>query len=195
MGFDVYGLNPINTMGIEKPVHPTGLWDAPKEVQNTHWKAVDAYAKAVPGDYWRSNVWWWRTLWTYTCEVCQDVMSDKHMDAGSSNDGMTVPKTTAIRMAKKLKKAEDSGVHTKYEKNHTKWMKALPKEKCFICDGVGLRMDNLGMDERKKDPTYKCNGCQGEGYKRSFMANYPFKAEVAVDFRKFIEQSGGFQVW
>lgn len=34
---------------------------------------------------------------------------------------------------------------------------------CGICRGTGLRMDELGINERKQDPEYTCNGCNGEG--------------------------------
>jgi len=194
MGFDVYGLNPINKLNVERPIFPEGFSDLSEEAKEAYWIELDAYEKAVPGNYWRSNVWWWRTLWAYTCEVCQDVMTVKHMDAGADNSGNTVPKTTAVKMVRKLKKAEKNKYHEEYEKNHTKWMNQLPEENCHCCDGTGLRNDKLGREARKEDPNYTCNGCRGKGTTKSFMANYPFKAEVAVQFRKFIEESGGFQV-
>jgi len=36
-------------------------------------------------------------------------------------------------------------------------------ETCMVCAGSGSRDDKLGRDARAKDPSYKCNGCQGEG--------------------------------
>ena len=36
-------------------------------------------------------------------------------------------------------------------------------EDCFVCKGSGLRNDELGRQQREKDPTYKCNGCNGAG--------------------------------
>lgn len=36
-------------------------------------------------------------------------------------------------------------------------------EKCDICGGTGKRNDELGIEARKKDPTYTCNGCEGKG--------------------------------
>ena len=32
-------------------------------------------------------------------------------------------------------------------------------ERCWLCNGTGLRSDALGIDERKRDPSYTCNGC------------------------------------
>lgn len=36
-------------------------------------------------------------------------------------------------------------------------------EACFICNGSGMRMDVLGVDARKSNPDYTCNGCDGKG--------------------------------
>lgn len=36
-------------------------------------------------------------------------------------------------------------------------------ETCTICNGTGMRTDNVGNDIRSKDPNYKCNGCDGNG--------------------------------
>lgn len=194
MGFDLYGLNPINEMNMDKPIFPAD-WSKLSEVERDEYsKNMNMYEKAVPGDYWRSNVWWWRTLWSYTCEVCEDVMTMSHIDAGSYNDGVKIPKTTASRMVIKLKKAEKKGYHKKYEQDHKQWMEELPKEDCYCCDGTGIRNDKIGKEARIQDPNYTCNGCQGEGKKQNFMASYPFSWKVAIQFRKFIEQSGGFQI-
>ena len=34
---------------------------------------------------------------------------------------------------------------------------------CQICNGTGLRNDELGKEARENDPSYTCNGCQGTG--------------------------------
>tara|TARA_R110002051_G_scaffold145245_3_gene218256 strand:- start:22417 stop:23004 length:588 start_codon:yes stop_codon:yes gene_type:complete len=194
MGFDIYGLNPINETNVEKPIFPRDFNKLSDDEKNGYWDSRDAYEEAVPGDYWRSNVWWWRTLWAYTCEVCADVMTVTHMDAGSFNNGDKIPKTTAKRMVIKLKNAEAKGYHKKYEETHQEWMEKLPKDECNQCHTTGFRTDKIGRDARRKDPHYTCNGCDGKGYTKNFMASYPFSSEIAVSFRKFIQQSGGFQI-
>lgn len=45
----------------------------------------------------------------------------------------------------------------KPEENPNNW------EKCFICNGTGMRMDDLGIKARKENPDYSCNGCNGKG--------------------------------
>lgn len=37
------------------------------------------------------------------------------------------------------------------------------RKPCFTCGGSGFRTDPIGEDQRKKDPDFKCNGCEGEG--------------------------------
>jgi hypothetical protein len=34
---------------------------------------------------------------------------------------------------------------------------------CWLCEGTGKRNDELGREFRLKDPSYTCNGCNGEG--------------------------------
>ncbi len=36
-------------------------------------------------------------------------------------------------------------------------------EVCFICEGTGMRNDEIGMAQRQVHPEYKCNGCNGDG--------------------------------
>lgn len=36
-------------------------------------------------------------------------------------------------------------------------------EDCFLCNGTGKRDDELGREQRLKDPDYTCNGCKGKG--------------------------------
>lgn len=36
-------------------------------------------------------------------------------------------------------------------------------KQCWLCNGGGLRNDALGLEHRRTDPTYTCNGCGGTG--------------------------------
>lgn len=36
-------------------------------------------------------------------------------------------------------------------------------QKCFVCQGTGLRNDKLGLEARANNPEYTCNGCNGDG--------------------------------
>src|SRR5262245_9441235 len=37
---------------------------------------------------------------------------------------------------------------------------------CSVCDGSGLREDLLGQNERLRNPSFTCNGCNGKGTHR-----------------------------
>jgi hypothetical protein len=52
------------------------------------------------------------------------------------------------------------------------------KEKCPLCNGTGLRSDKIGIEARKSDPEYKCNGCQGSGIRSKWATDY---ARIAGD--------------
>lgn len=43
---------------------------------------------------------------------------------------------------------------------------------CDLCNGTGMRNDQLGLDLRKQDPTYKCNGCSGKGKEVVWPTNF-----------------------
>jgi len=45
------------------------------------------------------------------------------------------------------------------------------QERCFLCYGSGKRCDEIGNDQRVKDPSYTCNGCRGTG----MTAKWPSK--------------------
>lgn len=46
------------------------------------------------------------------------------------------------------------------------------QEKCFLCNGSGMRNDSLGCEARAEDPSYTCNGCDGKGYHPSWPTNW-----------------------
>ena len=152
MGFDVYGLSPkVNT---EKPESVSKYEDNDGWVQwqsmnrkdtEEYFQADQKYKSDNPGIYFRSNVWWWRTLWDYTCEVCYDILSEDDINGGQFNDGHKLSKTKVNKMVKAMKEAETDGFLNEFEANH-------------------------------EDSTY------------------PFSVDVAIDFRKFIEESGGIEI-
>ena len=79
-------------------------------------------------------------------------------------------------------------------------------EKCYLCEGTGLRNDEIGEKDRAKNPDYGCNGChlsysEGKtaklpngkpalGMKRKFDnaptgTNVAFMKDIAKDFKPF----------
>jgi len=45
-------------------------------------------------------------------------------------------------------------------------------ETCWLCQGTGMRKDALGAEERRRDPAYTCNGCEGKGKSVKFPTQW-----------------------
>ena len=185
MGFDLYGLNPKGD--IPKPVITD--WEDDNQAS-----AFFKYQDETPGSYFRANVWWWRPLWQYVTVACYDILTEKDMERGDYNDGHRISKTKANRIASRLKKLDKDGSIMKYESEYKAYLKSLPREDCNICEGTGVREDEIGRKAREKDEEYKCNGCLGEGKRDNFGTHYPFESEEVIRFAEFCEQSGGFEI-
>ena len=185
MGFDLYGLNPKGD--IPKPV----ITDWQDEKQT---KDFFKYQNETPGSYFRANVWYWRPLWQYVTVACEDILTEKDMERGEYNDGHRISKTKANRIASRLKNADKNGEIMKYESEYKAYLKSLPEEDCNICEGTGVREDEIGKEAREKNEEYKCNGCLGEGKRDNFGTHYPFESEEVMRFAEFCEQSGGFEI-
>ena len=197
MGFDLYGLNPNNP---KKAVKPKLDWSkATEEEQKEHFKKVDEYQSQVVGDYFRSNVWWWRPLAdyiiTYTNCVCED-----DVEKWGYNDGHKVSEEEAKAIAKQLthlikightkKHAEEYERERKKQENFNKRiekkLKAFEKsvEKKMGKDNVAPN-DYSEEDKKKWDSLYE---------KKSWGANYPFSVNHVTQFIEFAENSGGFEI-
>ena len=146
------------------------------------------------GDYFRANVWWWRPLWQYVSITCEDILTENDMERGSYNDGHRISKTKANRIASRLKIADKNGEIMKYELEYKKYLKSLPEEECHICNGEGMRNDEIGKEARNKNSAYTCNGCDGQGVTSNFNTHYPFESEEVMRFAEFCKESGGFEI-
>ena len=153
MGYDVYGndpiINEIQPVILNKPFN-----EVTKKERDAYFEAQRNHEKINPGIYFRNNVWFWRPLWNFVCEVCQDFLSQKDMNKGCSNSGEVISKTKAKKIAKKLFQCQQDGVIEEYGKMYR-------------------------VTQKKA----------GE-----YAEMYPFSEENVVDFAKFAEQSGGFQI-
>ena len=76
--------------------------------------------KSEKGEYFRNNCWWWRPLWRYVCENCEDILTEEDMEAGHYNDGKKIDDDKAKKIASKLESLIKDGSVDKYEKEHTK---------------------------------------------------------------------------
>jgi len=73
MGMDVYGLNP--ELKSEKPEIDWN--DSTEEQRDQYFEAINVFESENPGYYFRNNVWFWRPLWDFVCNTCDDFLTDK----------------------------------------------------------------------------------------------------------------------
>ena len=143
--------------------------------------------KNKQGDYFRNNVWWWRPLWNYVVNTCDDILTDDDINAGGFNDGHLIRAKKAEKIAERLLAYIKAGHTEKYRKQREKELKALPLEKCTLCKGTGKRNDDVIKG--------KCNGCNGKGEKKAIETWYEFDIENVREFAKFCKNSGGFKIY
>ena len=194
MGYDIYGINP-QEMAIKPEILNEDWTKLGKKQTDKYFEAMNKHQDENPGTYFRNNVWWWRPLWNYVCEICDDVMSEEDMEAGCSNSGYDIDEITIECMLIKLRIEIALDNHKKHEEEYMKWQKSLPLEDCSYCNQTGKR--------RIQEEEQNCNVCNTEytrkegipiGKQKSWSCSYPFDAENAEEFVAFLEQSGGIQI-
>lgn len=159
------------------------------------------------GEYFRSNVWWWRPLWEYCCQVGVEVIDQEVAERGQYNDGAGLDEDGSVALAQILRNELESGRTAQYERKHNEFRASLPREACELCDATGIRTDTVGVDmkmsERELSPEVQiltgrthgwCNACQGVGTVESWHSHYPFSAELVQEFAGFLADSGGFEI-
>tara|TARA_R100000655_G_scaffold29559_4_gene59764 strand:+ start:1944 stop:2582 length:639 start_codon:yes stop_codon:yes gene_type:complete len=211
MGYDVYGMNPQQNKDYperyNKIMEEYGSgdgwldWDKkiPKKVLDEYYDLKDKYETDNPGSYFRNNVWFWRPLWNYVCEVCEDFMTADEIDGGHSNSGFEIPEETAIHIAKVLsEKLADGSVDERERKYELRRAKAEAWNQ-----EVRAEMDKISKECRDKHGQNKVPANYPEPYntqwqeaysKEDWSANYPYSKENIENFAKFCKQSGGFQI-
>ena len=138
MGFDVHGMKPK----INKELDDTTIYgmiesiqdikerwkmeaNLNKEEKKEFWEQYEQYNKDNPGVYFRNNVWWWRPLWDFVCTSCSDILNDKDIAAGNYNDGKTISKNKAKKIANRLFDLIDTGIVDTYKENHDKQLEKM----------------------------------------------------------------------
>ena len=198
MGFDLYGMNPYNP---KKAIKPKLDWDKPttEEERKEHFKKLDEYEKEVIGDYFRSNVWWWRPLASYVINYtgCVD---ENDAEMWSTNDGHEVDHETAQQIHNQLQVLIESGHTQKFQDDYEKERKIaeehndkVEKELKKFCDSVEKKLGKTNLapndfpkaDKEKWDKIYN---------KRKWSASYPFSVEHVKEFAEFCRFSGGFKI-
>ena len=176
MGYDLYGMDPVVHKSIEEyPVldkyqdmdckEKDKVFDSDKKLKDKYWEEYDAKQNENAGDYFRANVWWWRRIWIFTCEICKDVLDKEDIEAGDSNSGYEITAHKAVKIAELLQESINDGTAAEYEE----WVKDYMKN---------VKKDEHDWPKHKKD----------------WMANYPFEVSFLRRFITFCSESGGFQI-
>lgn len=160
MGMDVYGLNP--QLKSERP--KIDFSDATEQERTEYFDALDLFERDNPGYYFRNNVWWWRPLWDYVCDVCESVMSDTDAERGEYNEGYEYDAELTAKMVALLDADIAQNGHHLYEKKHL-----AEQEKA-----------------RKKEES-------GE-IEKAWVCSYPFDPVNVEEFVDFLKNSGGFKI-
>ena len=196
MGFDVYGMNPkVNEIDDSelsvylkyKDMDFDDKWkvlDKDEELKTKYWEQQRTFEDVNPGAYFRNNVWWWRPLWHYVCQICDDILTEEDLEDGCSNSGHEINADKALTIGIRLHAAVLDGSAQEWKDGYDKETAALPKEPCLRCDG-----NNRGYN-KKKD----CTSCDKTGEREAWQASYPFDVENVKAFATFCVESGGFEI-
>jgi hypothetical protein len=157
------------------------------------------------GKYFRRNVWGWHPLWEYVENVHPEIAGlVKH---AHSNDGDGLGAVKSAELARHLRDDIDNGVVAEYVAERNKHLSELPREECNLCNGSGIRTDEVGVEHghptRELEPEIAiivgrthgwCNKCQGEGLVDSFALSYYLDESDIEEFARFLEYCGGFKI-
>ena len=139
--------------------------------------------KLVEGEHF--NVWSWRPLWDY---VCQLIEAPKELHrSGHFNDGHLVDAKVCKRIHEALEVAIATGRAAQYIAERQAGLDALPDEVCWLCKGTGARTDMVVKDG--------CNSCQGKGRVRPDSTHSPLQVDWLKEFSAFCRDSGGFEIF
>lgn len=168
---------------------------------------MDVYGKnpsSAAGEYFRNNVWSWHPLATYIENHHPDLAAG--CEDWHSNSGYGLGPIHSVELAAALKADIASGKAAAYAARHDAELAALPRLKCDLCDGTGIRCDAVGVKMGQPDKvidepghprhgqTGWCNGCTGHGTREDFKASYWFSVENLSEFADFLADCGGFEI-
>ena len=208
MGFDLYGENPKLVKGFsdkksERYEELASMSYSDREKQgfnDEYWELQSEWENNNPGNYFRNNVWWWRPLWTFTCDHCADFLTEDDMNGGCYNDSYIITENKAIAIAERLYEALKEPETQEYLDNHMKVMEKAKKHNEMI-DQEKKALDEIAVAitgdkdiapiNYPKDLKKKFDELQK---RRDWASSYPINRENIENFARFAEQSGGFSI-
>ena len=169
---------------------------------------MDVYGKnpsSGRGQYFRRNVWGWHPLWEYVENVHPEIA--QLVEHAHTNDGDGLGARKSKELANLLLEDYVSGKVSAYVRERNRQISELEMPACNICEGTGIRSDELGIKngqpEKELDADIAiitgrtkgwCNGCNGVGKTEPWEANYYLDQEDVREFAEFLEECGGFQI-
>ena len=208
MGFDLYGENPKVVKGFsdkksERYEELASMSYSDREKQgfnDEYWELQSEWENNNPGNYFRNNVWWWRPLWTFTCDHCADFLTEDDMNGGCYNDSYIITEDKAVAIAERLYEALKEPETQEYLDNHMKAMEKAKKHNEIIeqekkaLDEIAVAITgdkNVAPIDYPKDLKKKFDELMK---KRDWASSYPINRENIENFARFAEQSGGFSI-
>lgn len=166
---------------------------------------MDVVGRNNPDAYFRNNVWYWRPLWNYCVEVAPELCEDVE---GGTNDGDGLDEDGALQLSAILYNELEAGRTAQYMYDYNAAIASLPRHKCDLCDGTGIRTDEVGLSSGMPDKQLDehiavitgrthgwCNACSGEGKTDDIKAWYSFTVENVRNFADFLADCGGFHIY
>ena len=140
MGMDVYGENPkIHT---PKPQRPE-TEDYDSDEMSQYFSDLREWQEKNPGGYFRNNVWWWRPLWVYVAELCDDILTEDDIENGHNNSGHLIDQEKCLIIAKRLVDELQSGRVANYKAARDRQLEVYQK-KIAIC-AMHLESEMMSM--------------------------------------------------
>lgn len=169
---------------------------------------ADVYGNNPTGDagkHFRNNFWWWRPLADYIITQHGDIAAGCR--AWHTNDGAGLDDAASKELARRLRADLESGRVRQYAREREDKLASLPRVRCDLCSGTGIRTDKVGkqagMPEQQLAPEIAvltgrthgwCNACNGVGSSKDVATAYKFDEENVDAFAIFLEHCGGFEI-
>jgi len=161
---------------------------------------------SVKGAYYHNNIWWWRPLWNYCCDLHGD-LADKVAN-GHTNDGDGLNAADSLELGRRLLNDIATGVTAQYGADYREGLASLPMVECEYCQATGIRTDTVGisMGMPTKELALEdsilfgrthgyCNACDGFGKQSDFRTHYPFSVDNVQGFADFLVECEGFGIY
>ena len=141
----------------------------------------DLYAikpKSKKFGYFRSNVWYWRPLWSYVSILSKDILTDEDIEEGNYNNDYIINNEISVTIGNRILESLSNNVFKDYKIKFEKEKETLDKENCKFCS----------------NSNNNCNMCNGTGLVENFYKSYNLDKNLLEQFANFCINSGGFQI-